>query len=78
VGKSPECGYYYNNILRAGRVADLGGFRYIDLDTPMLLADDPFTGGYEQRGGHMMFRVLKAGWVLREDSKTRVASDKLC
>ncbi len=32
-------------------VAGLGGFRYIDLDTPMLLASDPFTGGYEQRGG---------------------------
>jgi L-alanine-DL-glutamate epimerase-like enolase superfamily enzyme len=32
-------------------VAGLGGFRYIDLDTPMLLADDPFIGGYEQRGG---------------------------
>src|SRR6266852_7903711 len=32
-------------------VAGLGGFRYIDLDTPMLLADDPFMGGYEQRGG---------------------------
>lgn len=32
-------------------VAGLGGFRYIDLDTPMLLAEDPFTGGYEQRAG---------------------------
>lgn len=32
-------------------VAGLGGFRYIDLDTPMLLVEDPFTGGYEQRGG---------------------------
>jgi L-Ala-D/L-Glu epimerase len=32
-------------------VAGLGGFSYIDLDTPMLLAEDPFTGGYEQRGG---------------------------
>lgn len=32
-------------------VAGLGGFRYIDLDTPMLLADDPFVGGYEQSGG---------------------------
>src|SRR6266567_7903020 len=31
--------------------AGLGGFRYIDLDTPMLLTEDPFTGGYEQRGG---------------------------
>src|SRR5579875_415555 len=32
-------------------VAGLGGFRYIDLDTPMLLTEDPFTGGYERRGG---------------------------
>lgn len=32
-------------------VAGLGGFRYIDLDTPMLLSEDPFTGGYEQRAG---------------------------
>ncbi len=31
--------------------AGLGGFSFIDLDTPMLLADDPFTGGYMQRGG---------------------------
>jgi len=29
-------------------VAGLGGFRYIDLDTPMLLARDAFAGGYEQ------------------------------
>ncbi len=32
-------------------VAGLGGFRFVDLDTPMLLAEDPFTGGYEQQGG---------------------------
>ena len=31
-------------------VAGLGGFGYIDLDTPMLLAEDPFTGGYVQDG----------------------------
>ena len=31
-------------------VAGLGGFHYIDLDTAMLLADDPFTGGYDQHG----------------------------
>lgn len=30
--------------------AGLGGFAFIDLDTPMLLTEDPFTGGYEQRG----------------------------
>ncbi len=31
--------------------AGLGGFRFIDLDTPTLLTNDPFVGGYEQRGG---------------------------
>ncbi len=36
-------------------VAGLGGFRFIDLDTPMLLAGDPFTGGYEQHG--MTYRL---------------------
>jgi len=39
----------------------LGGFRYIDLDTPMLLADDPFTGGYEQRGGVYDVSGVKSG-----------------
>lgn len=34
----------------AHMVAGLGGFRYVDLDTPMLLAEDPFTGGYTQDG----------------------------
>jgi L-alanine-DL-glutamate epimerase-like enolase superfamily enzyme len=31
-------------------VAGLGGFSYIDLDTAMLLSDDPFSGGYDQTG----------------------------
>ncbi len=31
-------------------IAGLGGFRYVDLDTPMLLDADPFTGGYTQKG----------------------------
>jgi L-alanine-DL-glutamate epimerase-like enolase superfamily enzyme len=31
-------------------VAGLGGFSYVDLDTPMLLASDPFAGGYTQDG----------------------------
>jgi L-alanine-DL-glutamate epimerase-like enolase superfamily enzyme len=31
-------------------VAGMGGFRYVDLDTPMLLASDPFSGGYAQDG----------------------------
>ena len=31
-------------------IAGLGGFRFVDLDTPMLLAEDPFEGGYRQSG----------------------------
>lgn len=41
--------------------AGLGGFRYIDLDTPMLLAEDPFTGGYEQKGGIYDLAGIEAG-----------------
>jgi hypothetical protein len=43
------------------RVAGLGGFRFVDLDTPMLLAEDPFTGGYEQRGGVYDVSGVKRG-----------------
>src|SRR5579864_9724912 len=42
-------------------VAGLGGFRFIDLDTPMLLAEDPFTGGYVQRGGVYDLSGVKSG-----------------
>lgn len=41
--------------------AGLGGFSFIDLDTPMLLAEDPFTGGYEQRGGVYELSQVKCG-----------------
>jgi len=41
--------------------AGLGGFSFIDLDTPMLLADDPFTGGYVQRGGVYDLTVVERG-----------------
>jgi L-alanine-DL-glutamate epimerase-like enolase superfamily enzyme len=42
-------------------VAGLGGFHFVDLDTPMLLASDPFTGGYEPDG--MVYRLerVRAG-----------------
>src|SRR5215471_10373996 len=42
-------------------VAGLGGFRFVDLDTPMLLAEDPFTGGYVQRGGIYDVSIIKSG-----------------
>lgn len=41
--------------------AGLGGFSFIDLDTPMLLAEDPFIGGYEQRGGIYDLSGVKSG-----------------
>ena len=41
--------------------ADQGGFRSIDLDTPMLLAGDPFEGGYEQRGWVYDVSNVKSG-----------------
>jgi L-alanine-DL-glutamate epimerase-like enolase superfamily enzyme len=33
--------------------AGLGGFDFLDLDTHLLLAEDPFVGGFEQTGPHM-------------------------
>ncbi|GAC1640606.1 MAG: dipeptide epimerase [Ktedonobacteraceae bacterium] len=41
--------------------AGLGGFSFIDLDTPMLLAEDPFIGGYERRGGTYDVSSVKSG-----------------
>ncbi len=41
--------------------AGLDGFSFIDLDTPMLLTEDPFTGGYEQRGGIYDVSSVKSG-----------------
>jgi L-Ala-D/L-Glu epimerase len=38
------------SAVSAHLAAGLGGFTYIDLDIPMLLAEDPFTGGYTQDG----------------------------
>jgi L-alanine-DL-glutamate epimerase-like enolase superfamily enzyme len=42
-------------------IAGLGGFEYVDLDTPMLLADDPFTGGYDQEAMTYSLERVKAG-----------------
>lgn len=41
--------------------AGLGGFAFIDLDTPMLLAEDPFTGGFEQHSGVYDLSRVKSG-----------------
>jgi L-alanine-DL-glutamate epimerase-like enolase superfamily enzyme len=41
--------------------AGLGGFSFIDLDTPMLLTEDPFNGGYEQKGGIYDLSHIESG-----------------
>jgi len=41
--------------------AGLGGFRYADLDTPLFLAENPFTGGYALDGGRISVAHIAAG-----------------
>jgi L-alanine-DL-glutamate epimerase-like enolase superfamily enzyme len=41
--------------------AGLGGFAFVDLDTPLFLAEDPFAGGYAQRGAEIDLSPIEAG-----------------
>ncbi|MDB4938334.1 MAG: L-alanine-DL-glutamate epimerase [Labilithrix sp.] len=41
--------------------AGLGGFAFIDLDTPLFLSEDPFDGGYVQRGERLDLRPIDVG-----------------
>lgn len=41
--------------------AGIGGFRFADLDTPLFLAANPFTGGYALTGGTISVAHIKAG-----------------
>jgi L-alanine-DL-glutamate epimerase-like enolase superfamily enzyme len=41
--------------------AGLGGFSFIDLDTPLFLAEDPFEGGYVQEGETLRVDGIAAG-----------------
>lgn len=41
--------------------AGLGGFSFIDLDTPLFLAEDPFTGGYTQDGERIDLTSVEHG-----------------
>lgn len=38
-----------------------GGFSFVDLDTPLLLADDPFEGGWLRTGGRYALDHIAAG-----------------
>jgi L-Ala-D/L-Glu epimerase len=33
--------------------AGQGDFAFVDLDTPMFMAEQPFTGGFAQQGGRL-------------------------
>ncbi|HSO34218.1 MAG TPA: dipeptide epimerase [Labilithrix sp.] len=41
--------------------AGLGGFAFIDLDTPLFLAEDPFDGGYTYAGSELVLRPITTG-----------------
>ena len=41
--------------------AGLGGFRFVDLDTPMLMKEDPFSGGYTQTGAIYDLKGVESG-----------------
>jgi L-alanine-DL-glutamate epimerase-like enolase superfamily enzyme len=47
--------------LSACLAAGLGGFAFVDLDTPLFLAADPFEGGYAQAGEHLDLSPVEAG-----------------
>lgn len=41
--------------------AGLGGFSFVDLDTPMFFVSEPFEGGFEQRGARLDVGRISAG-----------------
>jgi L-alanine-DL-glutamate epimerase-like enolase superfamily enzyme len=49
----------------AAIAAGLGGFTYVDLDTPLFLAEDPFEGGYVQDGERIDLRPIRLGHGLQ-------------
>jgi L-alanine-DL-glutamate epimerase-like enolase superfamily enzyme len=41
--------------------AGLGGFQFVDLDTPMFMAEQPLRGGWQQTGGILRLDDITAG-----------------
>jgi L-alanine-DL-glutamate epimerase-like enolase superfamily enzyme len=41
--------------------AGQGGFSFVDLDTPMFMAEQPFAGGFAQHGGRLSVAALGPG-----------------
>ncbi len=51
--------------------AGLGGFSFVDLDTPMFFVDEPFVGGFEQRGPELDLTAVTAGHGVLPRTKPR-------
>ncbi|MBX3197066.1 MAG: dipeptide epimerase [Labilithrix sp.] len=56
--------------MSASIAAGLGGFAYVDLDTPLFLASDPFEGGYAQDGERIDLGPIGAGHGARPRAST--------
>jgi L-alanine-DL-glutamate epimerase-like enolase superfamily enzyme len=57
--------------------AGIGGFKFIDLDTPLFLAEDPMTGGYTQEGQLIDLRSIEAGHGAIPRSRSKPAMDRV-
>lgn len=49
--------------------AGLGGFEFVDLDTPMFLASNPFSGGFVQAGATLTLDTIIAGHGVTPDGR---------
>lgn len=47
--------------MSASLAAGLGGFRIVDLDTPLFLAEDPFDGGFRYEGDRLVLGEVTLG-----------------
>ena len=56
--------------------AGLGGFSYADLDTPMFIVQDPFTGGFAQEGAMLSVLHVEAGHGARPHSGATLHGSK--
>ena len=45
--------------------AGIGGFRFVDLDTPLFMAYRPLEGGFHQAGPHLRLNEIKLGHGVR-------------
>jgi len=45
--------------------AGLGGFDFVDLDTPLFMGERPLTGGFRQRGPHLELTQIERGHGVR-------------